>query len=255
MIRVFLCEDSLTGILTGVYDAWASRMGHAAVRLKLRGEENLELFCEYEETAPDTGKAGKVISTVRRRMGEKAFGMIACAAACPHEGKADAIYRMIVLGLHLERGEQIMGMLTQKDVHLVFELSRRAWNIAHRYMGFVRFRELNTGLLFSEIDPEADILSLIAPHFSDRLSIEDWVIYDRRRKKAAVHPKEQTWMLLEEVDEEVLRLPEDSREEERYQALWRGFHRAVSIASRENLRCQQSFLPYKFRTFMTEFGR
>ena len=29
MIRVFQCEESLTGILTGVYDAWGRRLGHA----------------------------------------------------------------------------------------------------------------------------------------------------------------------------------------------------------------------------------
>ena len=34
--------------------------------------------------------------------------------------------------------------------------------MAHRYMGFVRFRELKNGVLFSEIEAEADVLALIA---------------------------------------------------------------------------------------------
>ena len=45
MIRVFQCEDSLTGILTGVYDGWASRLGHSHVRLAILGQGNMELFC------------------------------------------------------------------------------------------------------------------------------------------------------------------------------------------------------------------
>ena len=52
MIRVFQCEDTLTGILTGVYDAWASRLGHEHVRLRSGEYEDLELFCEYTEVAP-----------------------------------------------------------------------------------------------------------------------------------------------------------------------------------------------------------
>lgn len=36
-VMVFICEDSIEGILTGVYDAWAealaSRLGHAHCRL------------------------------------------------------------------------------------------------------------------------------------------------------------------------------------------------------------------------------
>ena len=57
MIRVFQCEDTLTGILTGVYDAWDSRLGHENVRLQSGDQENLELFCEYEEVEPDLVKA------------------------------------------------------------------------------------------------------------------------------------------------------------------------------------------------------
>ena len=56
MIRVFLCEDTLTGILTGVYDAWDSRLGHENVRLQSGGYENMELFCEYAEVPPDLEK-------------------------------------------------------------------------------------------------------------------------------------------------------------------------------------------------------
>ena len=104
MIRVFQCEDTLTGILTGVYDAWASRLGHEHVRLRSGEYEDLELFCEYTEVAPDLTKAGKVLRTIQTRLGEEAYEMIAYAAAYPHTGKADAIYRMIVVGLHLPDG-------------------------------------------------------------------------------------------------------------------------------------------------------
>ena len=188
MIRVFQCEDSLTGILTGVYDGWDSRLGHDNVRLSVENQGNLELFCEYVQVISDPEKSRRVFGTVRRRMGDEACEMIAQAAACPDEEKADAIYRMIVIGFAMPDGRQVTGMLTQPQVRKVFELSRRAWHIAHRHMGFVRFRELENGILFSEIDAEADILPLIGHHFADRLSVENWMIYDKRRKKAAVHP-------------------------------------------------------------------
>lgn len=85
MIRVFQCEESLTGILTGVYDAWGSRLGHANVRL-IAGIENPQLFCEYEDVSPDVEKAGKVMRTIKNRMGEDAFRMIAQAAAATGTG-------------------------------------------------------------------------------------------------------------------------------------------------------------------------
>ena len=54
MIRVFQCEDSLTGILTGVYDGWASRLGHSHVRLEILGQGTMEVLCEDEEVMADS---------------------------------------------------------------------------------------------------------------------------------------------------------------------------------------------------------
>ena len=254
MIRVFQCEDTLTGMMTGVYEAWDSRLGHANVRLQTGWGENLELFCEYVQVEPDTGKAEKVLRTVRNRMGEDAYEMIGYASAYPDDRKADAIYRMIVLGLHLPDGREVSRMLTHPDVRLVFELRRKAWHIAHRYMGFVRFQELENGVLFSEIDAEADVLALIAPHFADRLSREHFLIYDRRRKKAAVHKAEGMWMILEDLEEGLFSELSEAEREAEFVALWKTFHRAVGIASRTNQKLQASFLPKKFRPFMVEFA-
>ena len=115
----------MTGMMTGVYDAWGSRLGHENVRLQIAQDQDMELFCEYVQVVPDLDKAEKVLRTVRKRLGEEAYEMIAYAASYPDERKADAIYRMIVLGLHLPAGRQISGMLTHPDVRLVFELKRK----------------------------------------------------------------------------------------------------------------------------------
>ena len=253
MIRVFQCEDSLTGIMTGVYTAWDSRLGHQNVRLETACNQTMELFCEYVQVEPDLFRAEKVLKTIRKRLGEETYEMIAYASACPHDGKADAIYRMIVLGLHLPDGKKIGGMLTQPDVRLVFELKRKVWHIAHRYMGFVRFRELENGVLLSEIDAEADILALIAPHFSDRLPLENWLIYDRRRRKAAVHRAGNGHILLEEIDEAFMDRLRVSAEDDHYDALWKSFHRVIGIESRTNRQLQMNMLPLKFRPFMNEY--
>ncbi len=244
----------MTGMMTGVYDAWGSRLGHENVRLQIAQDQDMELFCEYVQVVPDLDKAEKVLRTVRKRLGEEAYEMIAYAASYPDERKADAIYRMIVLGLHLPAGRQISGMLTHPDVRLVFELKRKAWHITHRYLGFVRFRELLNRVLFSEIEAEADILALIAPHFADRLPMENWMIYDRKRQKAAVHVKEKGFLIVEEVKAQEFTEALDSEKEAQFTALWKTFHQAIGIKERANDRLQMSFLPKKYRQFMNEFS-
>ena len=92
-IVVFLCENSIEGILTGVYDAWAealsSGLGHARCRLQTELLQP-ELFCTYRETAPDMEKAGKVIRTLRKRLGEEVYECLCYAMASREPDKAEA---------------------------------------------------------------------------------------------------------------------------------------------------------------------
>ena len=64
---LFICEDSIDGIFTGVYDAWASRLGHSNVGLRVQGQMNLELFAEYQEVQTDPAKAEKVARSIRAK--------------------------------------------------------------------------------------------------------------------------------------------------------------------------------------------
>ncbi len=250
---IFLCEDSLDGILTGVYDAWDSRLGHKNVRLETRAESNLELFCEYRDVERDLAKAEKVLNTVRKRMGEEGEEAVCYAAACTDRRKADAIYRIIVLGLHLKNGRDAVNCLQNEDVALVMKLRQKAWHEAHRMMGFVRFEELQNGILYSQIQPAYDVLSLMAPHFEDRYRQENWIIHDIRRRQMAIHRKEYPWVL---ADAEMLN-PDYKKyysdQEDEFQQLWKSFCKSIAIEERRNPRCQQSLLPLRFRSCMTEF--
>lgn len=253
MTTVFLCEDSLDGILTGVYEAWDSRLGHENVRLKTDETDTMELFCQYRTVRTDMEKAEKVLRTVRRRMGEKAQEAVCYAAACPDERKADAIYRLIVLGLSMEDGRQAVNCLQNPSVLLVEKLRYKAWHEAERMLGFLRFQELPGGVLYAYMEPPYAVLPLIAPHFADRLLQENWIIHDRKREQIAVHKKGSGWFL---ADAGLLNpgLTEEQTESEaEFQALWKVFCRSIAIEERHNPTCQKNLLPLKFRPCMTEF--
>ena len=66
---------------------------------------------------------------------------------------------MIVLGLHLKDGHRITGMLGDPVMQRMFELGRKAGNIAMCYIEIIRFQELDSGALLAVIDPEADVLA------------------------------------------------------------------------------------------------
>ncbi|MBO5279175.1 MAG: TIGR03915 family putative DNA repair protein [Lachnospiraceae bacterium] len=248
-MRIYLCEDSFEGILTAVYDAWAGRLGHDNVRLELQGEYNLELFADYVVVLPDDEKAEKVVRTLRQKLSEEVFEYVYKAAMSQERRKADLIYRFIVLAI--QRGARIVSEFGNPVVMDIFELVRNVSNESHLLLGFIRFQELENGVLFAKITPKNYVLTLIAPHFEDRLSGENWVIYDAVHEMAAVHARNTSWVLSREAKMPE-KLPESGQEEE-YEELWKIFFHTIGIEARKNPKCQRNMLPLWYRKNMLEF--
>ena len=102
-MTVFLCEDSVCGILTGVYDAWGSKKGHANVKLALKEGYQPELFMDCQYVKTDAEKADKVLRTLNRKMYREDFEALYRAILSKDRQKADSIYKMIVLAFHTEK--------------------------------------------------------------------------------------------------------------------------------------------------------
>ena len=197
---VFVCEDSIEGIFTAVYEAWARRTDRKHLYIccrKYAEEANLTLFTEYIMIETDIQKAKKVSDTIQKKLGGDAFIAIYQAAATEDEQKAQLIFRVIEAGLNkcLKSDRSIMEDLGNDAVIQLFKLSKRVWNETHHYYGFVRFRELENGILYSEIEPKSDLLTLVAPHFAERLSGERWIISDKRRGRHAMHHPDTGWFI------------------------------------------------------------
>lgn len=251
-MTVYLCEDSLEGILCGVYDAWMGKKGHANVRLELEGEFEQELFTEYCTVSLERNKVSRVIESIRNQICEEAYENVYAATLSQDMDKADKIYRFLIYGFHF--GKRIMKMLQIPEVFQLFQLCRNVYNENHLLTGFIRFTELKeNGLLFSRIAPKNAVIPLLAVHFSDRLPNEKWIIYDANRRQAAVHNPQTGWAIFYVDDREAEEMERWQKGTQDYEQLWKIFHSAVAIRERENRDCQRNHLPLRFREYMTEF--
>lgn len=251
--RVYRCDGSIEGIFTAIYDAYSSRYGHANIAIYEREtSSNFELFTEYIDVLSDKEKVDKVAKSIVEKISFFAYEMVIKSALSNTKGKADAIYRFLQLGF--SAGKSVLNQLNHPYVYPLFQMERRVNNEVLHYRGFVRFRELENKILFSEIRPENHILSLIAPYFEDRLMQENWIIYDRKREVAAVHRSLYPWFLIDgsEVNESVLGQFSDS--EKAMQFFWSTFVDAVGIKERKNHKLQLQMLPKRYREFMPEFS-
>lgn len=253
MKTVYLCEDSVEGILSGVYAAWTSRKGHENVKLGLMGnEDTMELFCQYEEVPVRAENADKVVQAIRKKISEEAYASVYKAALSKEKDRGDKIYRFLIYGFHF--GARIVHMLQVQEVYDIFQMCRHIDDETHMLTGFVRFVEMEGNLLVSRIGPKNDVLVLLAPHFMDRMSGENWVLYDENRKKAVLHPALRPWFLVDLISSEWEKRMRKASDEDEYEVLFQRFRKSVSIKERTNPTCQRNHMPLRYRAYMPEFS-
>lgn len=253
--KYIICEDSLEGIFTAVYDAYALKEGHDRIHVQVGEEDNYRLFAAYLYSRPDAGKTDKVVRTLKSRLGEEVYGTICRAAASCDRAKGDAVYRTVVEGITAGSGRRTMENLRNPYVVKAFELARRTANEVHHELEFIRFQELEQGILYSLIGPENNVIPFIMPHFADRLATENFMIYDEKRSLFGVHPARGDWYLVSDAERLQKEAARWSCKEQQYQELFTLFHRTIAIKERRNIRLQCQMLPLRFQDYMVEFNR
>lgn len=275
---VFCCEDSVDGIFTAVYEAWASKRGLNYVTVQVGENQNYQLFKEYKQVETDQEKANKVTNTIRQKMGMEDYETLYYAALSRDSEKGEAIFRTIVFGLAVSKRKNVTRNLNEPCIQKVFELARRVGNESHRYRMFVRFHELeerettrmelqlqdrehlrrvcegipDDTIMFSEIEPENHVLPLLGEHFSDRFPMVNFMIYDKTHNTCLIHRAGKQWVILQDANLDEERIHRYSRREQEFSHLWKGFVQSIAIEERRNPRCQMNFMPKKFWKHMTE---
>lgn len=253
--KYLVCEDSLEGIFTGIYEAYALREGHEHVHIQVGEEDNYRLFAVYQHISPDLVKTGKVAETLIRRLGESVYHALCRAAASCYPDKGEAVYKTVVDAITSGSGRRVMENLRNPYVQRTFELARYTANEAHYETEFIRFQELEQGILFSEIGPKNNVIPFIMPHFADRLCPENFMIYDENRELFGVHPAKEEWYLVSALKDFMPEKLRWSSREEEYQGLFRAFHETIGIKERENKKLQRQMCAYRYQEYMVEFNK
>lgn len=250
---VYRCEDSLESIFTAIYLAYENRDKLSEVYLALSDERLL--FAKDREVLPDPDKVLKVMNTCKRRFGEKDYMTLCLALASEDEEKAQAVFQTIARGLSTKCSPgHLFDSLAEDAVLKAFHLARGAERELQHMKGFLRFQELENGILYAKIGTKNNLLTFLMPHFADRFQIENFVIYDAIRNFFGIHPKNRQWFLCSGENAEGSDL-QYSLNEPVYQQLFRHFCKTIAIKERENPELQRNMLPLRFRDYMVEFDK
>jgi probable DNA metabolism protein len=112
----------------------------------------------------------------------------------------------------------------------------------------LRFKELENELLYSEISPDNNIITILAKHFKIRLPCYKWIIHDKKRNLAILYNKSK--FIIVNFDLRLLeKLP---NKELYYQNLWKNYFNNISIKNRENKKLQKQHIPTRYWKYLVE---
>jgi probable DNA metabolism protein len=179
---------------------------------------------------------------------QEAFSTARYAFHSQKSGIELLVWRYLVFGLQV--GRRLCLMMAQEHVHSVNRIARHVSHEAHKYKGFVRFREVEAGFMYARIEPESDILPLIVPHFVGRVGDRPWMIHDLCRNQAALYDL-TSWRLVGDI--ELTAEPTLTATEHDYAALWQRYFQRHAIPERHNPKLQQQHVPLRYRKHLVEF--
>lgn len=251
MSTVFTCERTLGAMLSCIYDAWASGLGHQNIRLEYEPIDQLNLFDSYIHVDEDEGKIDSVIAAIHHRISPGFYQTIAYSAGAYEADTLDTIYRVLILAFAY--GPSVLEMYQYKDITRFLEISRRYGSEAHSFREFCRFTLVNGNVYIAHIEPKSHVLLPVAEYFADRMPSEHWIIIDDVHKEAVVHPMNTQYYLKTLTSEEFELIKDTDNNTDAFTNMWKTYFDNIAIKERTNRRCQLNHFPEWKRKHVTEF--
>ena len=125
--KMLICDDTMEGIFTAVYDGWRWGNRGFSVGIAVREPDHPELFTENLEIISDSVKAFKVARTIKNRLGGQVYEAVCYAAASVHPEKGTAIFYL--LRRALEKGRIDTRVLELLAPHFSDRFPNENWMI------------------------------------------------------------------------------------------------------------------------------
>jgi probable DNA metabolism protein len=242
---VYHYDGSFEGFLCCVFESFARHEMPFAI---LPPDRQTATFYPVAEIATDAAHAQRVFRSLAPRLGREIEQLILTDFLSYYEDREVLLVRF--LHLAFARGPAALAMTGHEAVAPVCAMRRHIAREVDKLQGFIRFEE-SEGMLGAVIHPKNAVLPLLRGHFCARFPEEEFLIYDATHGAVLVHhAATHTAEILQLAAP--LALPAPDEKEQRYQALWQQFYRALTIEARRNEACRRNLCPKHYWADMTE---
>lgn len=248
-MHTVLYDGSFGSFLSAVFDVYEYKFDDVQIRRRESFKGNI--FGLVHETQDNREKAERVYKGLQKKLSEDALKDFYQAFLSEIEGIEDSL--LLFARYVFASNAAVEKDFSNEAVLQISQVSRKVWREKHRMEAFVRFKKTGDGLFYSLIEPDYNVLPLIASHFKARYADQCWLIYDGKRGYGIHYDKKIVTEV--KVDFNDLSSSEASvydEKEEIFQQLWQQYFKSVNIIARKNTRLHLHHMPRRYWKHLVE---
>jgi probable DNA metabolism protein len=245
-------DGSFEGLLTVLFTIYDRKS--APNSIQPLGTVQGGLFAMPVQIDTDDATAARVWEGLLRYMDKEARTRLFHTFLSEQPDRELLIFRYADLAMRA--GRDISDNYADDNVRRVASIAQQMYREKHRMEAFVRFEKTSDNLFHATIDPDFDVLPLIAPHFTKRYADQRWLIFDKRRRYGLYYDLQRTDIVEFEstgpqrntaISATVL----DEREP-LFKLLWQSYFDHVNIPERKNMKLHRRHMPLRYWRYLSE---
>ncbi|UIR57770.1 TIGR03915 family putative DNA repair protein [Sphingobacterium sp. SRCM116780] len=250
MLKTLIYDGTWAGLLTTIFCSFEYKWQIATIQHR---DEPVQsgLFVTTETILTDELKTKRVLLGLEKKIGLQGIKELyyVFLSECKHREL------LILRSTHYYFKSNPKANLNyaHDDILKIKKTVRSVSRERHRMTAFVRFQKMKDGLYFANIEPDFNVLPLIANFFKDRFADQKWLIYDLKRKYGIYYDLQDITEVKfsHTLDRNTIHIHLDD-DELHYSYLWKNYFDSVNIKERKNTKLHVQSLPKRYWKYLNE---
>lgn len=248
-MNTLVYDGSWVGLLSCVFEIYSKKLGQVSVINEKCFQP--DVFSDVTMVVSDERRAERVWAGISKQISIKGMNRIYSCYLSGLPAIETAICDFIRLAFDMNESPE--HAYANPTVLRLSKVDRMVHREKHRMEAFIRFQLTRDNLYFATIEPDFNVLPLIAKHFKNRYADQRWLIFDLKRNFGIYYDLQYvSEVTFDRTDAESNGIDLFSDDEMLYQKLWKEYFKHVNIAERKNSRLHLMHVPKRYWKHLTE---
>jgi probable DNA metabolism protein len=249
---IYVFDGSFEGLLCAVFNWFERRPG--SIKLQTAAAFQPDAFTPCLHIASERQKADRVWNGLQSKLSRASVRRFYCTYLSELDEGYTALFEFACY--LFTDGTAIEKNYGNPYVLALSKIAKKVEREKHRMEAFIRFQQNTDGIYYCGIDPDFNVLPLIAAHFKNRYADQQWIIYDLKRDYGLFYDLKKVEEININFDrQQKMKGTSDSilsEKEGLYAILWKDYFKSTNIIARKNTKLHIQHVPKRYWKYLTE---